>query len=91
MITSCRISDRDDWFDVWIEERCSMQETMLRNMHADIDAGWSFWGECVQKQMNDLDKLVEDYEKTMDMFKTMEDKDVNRWCFYDLKKRGAIA
>ena len=33
-----------------------------------------------EKQMND----------ELDLFKTMDAPAVNRWCVYDLKKRGAI-
>lgn len=30
------------------------------------------------------------FDEEMETFKGMDEPAVNRWCFYDLKKRGAI-
>ena len=85
-----RISDRDDWFDIWFEDKQAMIETMTRNMAADLGAGYDFFGNSIQRQMRDIQDYKSKFDAQMEEFKFMEDKAVNRWCFYDLKKRGAI-
>lgn len=86
-----RITDRDDWFQVWFEDAQSIISTMTRNMVADLEAGYDFFGKTIQKEKSELESYKENFDKVMDMFKGMEEKSVNRWCFYELKKKGAIA
>ncbi len=90
MAQRSRISDRDDWFDIWYEDKQSMISTMVRNMASDLDNGYDYFGNAIRSQQDMITAYKVDFDQTMDMFKTMNDKDVNRWCFYDLKKRGAI-
>lgn len=85
-----RISDRDDWFEIWFEDKQSMIETMTSNMAADLQAGYDFFGNSIQRQMRDIQEYKNRFDAQMEDFKFMEEKAVNRWCFYDLKKRGAI-
>lgn len=85
-----RISDRDDWFEVWLEDKCSMHETMLENLKADLDAGWAYNGQCIQRQLMRIREFVDEYEYQMCEFLDMDEKSVNRWCFYDMKRRGVI-
>lgn len=85
-----RISDRDDWFEIWFEDKQSMIEIMTSNMAADLQAGYDFFGNSIQSQMRDIQEYKNRFDAQMEDFKFMEDKAVNRWCFYDLKKRGAI-
>lgn len=84
------IRDRDDWFDVWFEDRQSILETMIRNMASDLSNGYSYWGTSIVRQREDIERYKAETDTQMDKFKDMEEKAVNRWCFYDLKKRGAI-
>ena len=58
-----RVSDRNDWFEIWFQDKKDMISIMSHNMAAKAD-----------------------FDNTVDMFKTMEEKQVNNWCFYDLKK-----
>ena len=85
-----KISDRDDWFEIWFEDKQSMIETMTSNMAADLQAGYDFFGNSIQNQMRDIQEYKNRFDAQMEDFKFMEEKAVNRWCFYDLKKRGAI-
>lgn len=84
------IRDRDDWFDVWFEDRQAILEIMIRNMASDLSNGHSYWGTSIVRQMEDIERYKAETDAQMDKFKDMEEKAVNRWCFYDLKKRGAI-
>ena len=38
-----------------------------------------------------LETMARNLHAEIDRFGSMEEKSVNRWCFYDLLKRGAIA
>ena len=86
----CRISDRDDWFSVWQDYKESILQTMINNMASDLNAGYDYFGKSIVEQRKTIEAYKKEIDDTFDLFKTMEDKEVNRWCFYDLKKRGAI-
>lgn len=86
-----RITDRNDWFDVWFEDRESILNTMVRNMTSDLNAGYDYFGQSITKQKQEIAEYKVQTDKTLDMFKDMDEKAVNRWCFYELKKHGAIA
>lgn len=85
-----RVTDRDDWFDLWFEDKKTIFTTMYKNMSADLDAGYDPFGNSIQKQIFDINAYKVEFDAEMDSFKTMEEKAVNRWCFYDMKKRGVI-
>ena len=85
-----RITDRDDWFDIWFEDKQSMIDTMVRNMTSDLENGYDYFGKSITNQKNMIDEYKKEFDKNVDMFKTMTEKEVNRWCFYDMKKRGVI-
>ena len=86
-----RITDRNDWFDVWFEDRESILNTMVRNMASDLNAGYDYFGQSITKQKQEIAEYKAQTDNTLDMFKDMDEKAVNRWCFYELKKHGAIA
>ena len=86
----CRISDRDDWFDLFVEDKRSMISIMAENMAADLAAGYDYFGKSITESRKELEEYKAQFDREMDLFKTMDEKSVNRWCFYDLKKRGAI-
>lgn len=85
-----RLTDRNDWFDLWYEDKQGMIATMARNMAADLAAGYDYFGNSIAKQRDEITRYKAQFDAEMDAFKTMDETAVNRWCFYDLKKRGAI-
>lgn len=87
---SARITDRSDWYDLWYSDVHCMLDVMHSNMIADIEAGYSTTGECIKKQQRDYDNYKENIDVKLMMFAAMSDEEVNRWCFFDLLKRGAI-
>ena len=88
---AARITDRDNWFQIWFEDRESILNTMVRNMAADLEAGYNYFGQSITKQRQEIQRYKEETDNTLDSFKDMDEKAVNRWCFYELKKHGAIA
>ena len=85
-----RLNDRNDWFDLWFEDKQAMVGTMVRNMAADLAAGYNYFGESIAKQRSEIERYKAQFDEEMEAFKGMDEPAVNRWCFYDLKKRGAI-
>jgi len=85
-----RISDSDRWFELWQDDRECMLNTMIRNMTADLDAGYNYFGRCIVNQREEIENYKKETESAFDLFKSMTEEQVNRWCFYDLKKRGVI-
>ena len=85
-----RISDSDRWFDMWQDDRECMLSTMIRNMAADLNAGYDYFGRCIVNQRKEIENYKKETELAFDNFKAMTETQVNRWCFYDLKKRGVI-
>lgn len=81
----------NDWFEIWYEDKTAMLNTMLRNMVSDLEVGYNYFGKCITKQREEIDAYKAQFDREMDEFKYMEDKAVRRWCYYDLKKRGAIS
>lgn len=87
---AARITDREDWFEIWFEDREGILSTMMRNMGADLEAGYNYFGQSITKQRQEIQRYKEETDNTLDMFKDMDEKAVNRWCYYELKKHGAI-
>lgn len=85
-----RISDLDRWFDIWQDDRECMLSTMICNMAADLNAGYDYFGKCIVNQRKEIENYKKETESAFDLFKTMTEEQVNRWCFYDMKKRGVI-
>lgn len=78
------------WFKMWLEDKECILATMMRNMASDLEAGYDPMGHSIRKQRVDIEEYQMDIDRTMDMFKDMEEKAVNRWCYYDMRKRGVI-
>ncbi len=63
---------------------------MYKNLSADLEAGYSYSGKAIQSQLETIEEYKQDYTKNLDKFVYMSNEEVSRWCYYDLKKRGAI-
>lgn len=85
-----RITLRDDWFELWVEDKQSMLDTMLKNMAADLNAGYDYFGNSITAQREMIEQYKAQFDAEMDSFKTMDETQVNRWCYYDMRKRGVI-
>lgn len=79
------------WFEIWFEYTETIIETMIRNMNDDLKAGYSPNGQCIRYQREQIAEKQAARDSQLDVFKEMDDARVNRWCYYDLKKRGVIA
>ena len=80
----------NDYFKLWYEDKRTILETMNRNMYADIDVGYDPNGENIKGQLKAIDDYSIDINRHLLQFSSMNDKEVQRWCKYDLIRRGAI-
>ena len=78
------------WFDIWFEDKQGILQVMRENMAADLNAGYDPDGKSIREQIEEYKQYKEQFEAKLDEFAGMDDKRVDRWCYYDLKKRGAI-
>lgn len=83
-------ADIGKWFSIWMDDRHGMIETMAKNMGADLAAGYSYFGESIQKQQRGIEEYRDDYERQLMAFADMTNAQINRWCYFDLLRRGAI-
>lgn len=86
-----RITDRKgEWFEIWFDDKKSILDTMTRNMVSDLAAGYDYFGASITRQQVEIQFYKVNFDYEVEMLKNMEEKDVDRWCYMDLKKRGAI-
>ena len=78
------------WFDIWYEDKQCILSTMISNMQADLNAGYNPIGHTIKSELAEIESYRASIDSKLDEFATMDEKSVNRWCYYDLKRRGAI-
>lgn len=78
------------WFEIWCEDYESLIETTRRNLQSDLECGYNPKGYSVWLSRRIIAEFEERYENGLELFKTMDERATNRWCYLDLKKRGAI-
>ena len=81
---------KNDWFDMWYSDKKSILNCMYSNREADISAGYSLYSRSIIDQNEMIDSYSKSIDEALEMFKSMSESEVDHWCFYDLKKRGAI-
>lgn len=89
-ITAKEIEDTSYWFDLWYEDKEGILNTMLKNMRADLDAGYDYFGKSITQQREDIDNYKKKFDEEVEMLKNKTPKETEHWCKLDLKKRGAI-
>ncbi len=83
-------SERTDWFEIWCEDKQNILNTMARNMAADLEDGYDFFGNCIQRQIKEMEEYREAFHSEMDKIAEMDPGRVNHYCYVKLKKAGAI-
>ena len=79
-----------EWYNIWIDDKKAMIETMVKNMAADLNAGYSYFGNSIQEQKRKLEAYEKEYHEQLMAFATMKDGEVDRWCYFDILRRGVI-
>ena len=84
------VTVRTDWFEIWCEDKQGILNTMARNMAADLEAGYDFFGNSIQRQIKEMEEYREAFHSEMDKIAEMDPSRVNHYCYVKLKKAGAI-
>lgn len=78
------------WQTMWIDDKKSMISVMYGNLHADLDAGYDPVGNSIKRQLETICDYVARYEHELMQLASMTDAQAERWCKFDLIRRGAI-
>lgn len=85
-----KFKGRDDWFELWLGDRRSIEHTMRKNMQSDLDAGYNPDGCCIANQRANIALYEYTTDYCLSTFTEWGEEKINRWCYFDLLKRGAI-
>ena len=80
----------ENYFDMLIGDIKCIISTMHRNMSADIDAGYNPAGACIRRQLADIEAYTDKWNNELDKIALMDENKINRYCYTQLVKRGAI-
>ena len=78
------------WFQIWFEDKQWILSCMYKNISDDLEAGYNPNGESITKQRRDIESFLQKFNEEMDKIKEKTKQQVEHWCYYDLKQRGAI-
>lgn len=79
-----------EWFTIWEQDKKNILSAMHRNLAADLDAGYNYTGQSIQKQLADIDEYKHEFDEQLMSFVGKSNKEIEDWCYWDLKRRGAI-
>lgn len=84
--------EKMNWFEIWCDDWESLIYTQSRNVQAELDAGYKWSSRHVQHEVEILNEFDSKYRNQLAKFAEMEEqgRNVNKWCYYDLLRRGAI-
>lgn len=82
---------KENWLELWFADKQSVIETMIRNMQADLDAGYNPRGGSISRQREEIDAYKAAFASKLEEFADMTEEKVQRYCHYDLLRRGVVA
>ena len=82
--------EKIDWFELWKADKECMIDTMVRNMVADLDAGYDYFGATIARERAEIEAYKAKYEADLDHIADMEPRRVQHWCYIKLLQAGAI-
>jgi len=85
-----KVTVRNDWFELWREDRQSMLNTMIRNMQSDLENGYDYFGKSITEQREAIDEFKRSFDADMDKIGEMDENKIQHWCYVRLLKLGAI-
>ena len=83
-------SRKINWFEIRENYLKGVISSMYRNLSADLDCGYSPFSKCIREQKELIAEYERKYTEDLANFRTMTDEQINHYCYYDLKMRGAI-
>ena len=80
----------DDWFEMWHLDKEVILNTMVRNMTADLECGYDYFGKSIAEQREAIEAYKEKFDAEVMSFAEKTDEQRNKWCYYDMLRRGVI-
>lgn len=80
----------DEWFEIWYQDKQSILDTMVRNMVADLECGYDYFGNCITRQREEIAEYKAKFDAEVMSFAEKSDTERNKWCYYDMLRRGVI-
>lgn len=80
----------DDWFEMWHLDKEVILNTMVRNMTADLECGYDYFGKSITEQREAIEVYKEKFDAELMSFAEKTDEQRNKWCYYDMLRRGVI-
>ena len=80
----------DDWFEMWHLDKEVILNTMIRNMTADLQCGYDYFGKSITEQREAIEVYKEKFDAEVMSFAEKTDEQRNKWCYYDMLRRGVI-
>ena len=80
----------DDWFEMWHLDKEVILNTMIRNMTADLECGYDYFGKSITEQREAIEVYKEKFDAEVMSFAEKTDEQRNKWCYYDMLRRGVI-
>lgn len=80
-----------DWFEMFCADKEAIISTMARNMAADLECGYDYFGRAMTEARAELEAYKAAYNAELDKIAEMNPSRVNHYCFIKLLKSGAIA
>ncbi len=82
--------EKIDWFELWRADKECIIATMARNMAADLEAGYDYFGKSMTEARAELEAYRAAYMADLDHIAEMEPRKVQHWCYIKLLQAGAI-
>lgn len=80
-----------DYFKIWLDYEKSILDTMVENMVFNLEAGYDYFGTSIEKQKAEIENYKHQVDDQLEiMAKFSHDPKINKWCYMDLIRRGAI-
>ena len=80
----------DDWFEMWHLDKEVILNTMVRNMTADLECGYDYFGKSITEQREAIETYKAKFDDELMSFAEKTDEQRNKWCYYDMLRRGVI-
>lgn len=79
-----------EWIAIWNDDKRSVVATMYRNLTADIEAGYDFFGHSVYQEHAAITEYAAKWERQITELAHLDTDAKGRKCFAWLKESGAI-
>lgn len=83
------------YFEMWTLHKESVIAAMVRNMQSDLENGYDPHGSSIRTQKERIDAYRVGYDTSFQLLTEMGAANgfdaVERWCYLDLTRSGAIA